>query len=76
MIKEPKGYWRVFHSFGCDKVAFYVKTKPEPGGYPVRTDVINVDGSQPEPMKMAVCGSCGENLELNTIRSDEATFIE
>ena len=75
-MEEPKGYWRVFHSYGCRQIVFYVKHKPSVGLQLYAEDVICLDGSTPKPTDQMICGSCGENVEMGMLMPNDATLIE
>jgi len=74
--EEPKGCWRLFHSYGCQGVVFYSKVKPKSGDQLQASDVVRIDGTAPKPGSEVFCGSCGGNVNIGSINANESTLVE
>ena len=75
-IAEPKGYWRVFHSHGCKKVAIYSKNKPMRYMSLIASDSILIDGSIPKHTDLLICGSCNKQINLGECVAEDSTIVE
>lgn len=52
---------KIIH-YECGKTAFYVKHIMPSGSIVYASDIILLDGTQPEAGSPIICGSCGENM--------------
>lgn len=59
-------YYVMIHKGGCNRPAFYMKTRPIPGDDRTSKDVFNLAWKPIEPCSAIVCQSCGEGFEPQT----------
>lgn len=54
----------------CGGVAFRYRFRPSQGTPVMAADAILLDGTQPEPHGMMVCGSCGSPIHAHEVKPD------
>ena len=72
--EHPEGATVLCRCKKCNDIAFYLRQRIESGGFFKASNVILIDGTEPEPCSMAVCGSCKciFSFRLNIAQEDIA----
>lgn len=57
--------------FGCNKDALYLNNRFDAGDILYAKHVQYLDGSRPNDLEVAICGSCGARININELMAED-----